>query len=115
MAYFAQLDNKHKVISVQVVHDDVVVTEQAGVEFLTQLLGGNGWWKQTYTGGDSRKNYAGLGDTFDESRDAFIKPKPFNSWTLNETTCRWEPPTPHPSGDGTYIWNESTKAWDAVE
>jgi hypothetical protein len=62
-----------------------------------------------------RKNYAGIGYTYDETRDAFIPPKPFNSWTLNEDTCLWESPIPIPSDasiDKKYQWNETTKNWD---
>ena len=65
-----------------------------------------------------RKNYAGVGYVYDKIRDAFYIPQPYPSWTLNESTCYWEPPTPYPadgSSQGTdYNWNESTKAWDAV-
>ena len=112
MAYFAQLDKDNKVIDIQVVNDDVAVTEAAGVEFLTQLFGGNGWWKQTYIDGGSRKNYAGIGDTYDGSRDAFIPPQNYPSWTLNDSTCKWDPPTPYPDDGKAYEWNETTKAWD---
>lgn len=66
-----------------------------------------------------RKNYAGIGFTYDTDRDAFIPPKPFDSWTLNEDTCRWEPPVAYPTGEdktsANYTWNEETQAWDAVE
>jgi hypothetical protein len=58
-----------------------------------------------------RKNYAGVGMTWDAGRNAFIPPKPFNSWTLNEDTCRWDPPTPMPSDSNRYIWNEETLSW----
>jgi hypothetical protein len=65
-----------------------------------------------------RKNFAGIGFTYDKDRDAFIPPKPYNSWTLNEDTCDWEPPTPYPTveeGDETkYKWNESTTSWDVI-
>ena len=106
MAYFAQLDKDNKVIDIQ------VVTETAGVEFLTQLLGGTGWWKQTYIDGGSRKNYAALGSTYNASRDAFIYIQPYPSWILNDSTCIWDPPTPYPDDGKDYEWNEETKAWD---
>ena len=61
-----------------------------------------------------RKNYAGKGYTYDETRDAFIPPQPFPSWTLNETTCLWEPPVAHPDDGGMYQWNEDTQSWDQV-
>jgi hypothetical protein len=59
-----------------------------------------------------RKNYAGIGFTYDEQRDAFIPPKPYNSWSLNETTCLWEPPTPCPTDYPFYEWNESESKWE---
>jgi hypothetical protein len=62
-----------------------------------------------------RKNFAGIGMTYDKQRDAFIRPQPFLSWTLNEETCLWEPPTPKPTDDEIYQWNESTTSWDVVE
>ena len=61
-----------------------------------------------------RKNYAGIGYTYDESRDAFIPPKPFDSWTLNETSCLWEAPVAYPTDGERYMWNEETQAWDAI-
>ena len=84
-----------------------------------------GTWIQTsistYAGAHSsggtplRKNFAGPGYSYDIDRDAFIPPKPFDSWTLNETTCLWEAPTAHPDDGELYEWNESTTSWDAVE
>jgi len=67
----------------------------------THLLGGTPF----------RKNYAGVGYTYDEQRDAFIPPKPFNSWTLNEETCLWESPTPYPNDDKFYTWDEDSLSW----
>jgi hypothetical protein len=61
-----------------------------------------------------RKNYAGIGYTYDEQRDAFIPPKPYNSWVLNETSCLWDPPTPMPQDDKMYTWNEETTSWVEV-
>jgi|SRR6056300_296214 hypothetical protein len=61
-----------------------------------------------------RKNYAGIGYTYDDTKDAFIPPKPFNSWTLNETTCYWEPPVAKPDDVNKYNWNEETTSWDLV-
>jgi hypothetical protein len=61
-----------------------------------------------------RKNYAGIGYAYDAQRDAFIPPKPFNSWILNEQTCLWESPIPYPTDDEQYIWNEQTIGWDLV-
>jgi hypothetical protein len=62
-----------------------------------------------------RKNYAGIGYTYDAQRDAFIPPKPYASWTLNELSCLWEPPTPYPNDDRRHIWNEQTTSWTVVE
>jgi len=61
-----------------------------------------------------RKNYAGLGYTYDESRDAFIPPQPYPSWTLNEETCLWDSPVPYPTDGEMYIWNEETTSWDLI-
>lgn len=61
-----------------------------------------------------RKNYAGIGYTYDEQRDAFIPPKPYNSWVLNETSCLWDPPTPMPHDDKMYTWNEETISWEEI-
>jgi hypothetical protein len=61
-----------------------------------------------------RKNYAGIGYTYDETRDAFIPPKPYDSWTLNETSCLWEAPTAYPNDEQQYTWNEETTSWDLI-
>jgi len=61
-----------------------------------------------------RKNYAGIGFTYDATRDAFIPVKPYDSWTLNETTCKWDPPVPFPGGSGSYLWNDSDQSWDSA-
>ena len=88
-------------------------------------LGLGGTWVQTsyntrggvHTNGGTplRKNYAGIGYTYDPARDAFIPPKPFDSWILNEDTCLWDAPTPYPTDGGMYYWDEGTLAWVAVE
>ena len=61
-----------------------------------------------------RKNYAGIGYTYDQNRDAFIPPKPFNSWTLNEDSCLWEAPVAYPEDGQRYTWNEETTSWDLI-
>lgn len=111
MAYFARLDENNKVIRISSINDAEVSTEQAGIDFLTQHNNG-GWYKQTYVDGSQRKNYAGVGYTYESSRDAFIAPKPYPSWTLNETTCRWEAPVAYPDDGEKYSWNESSKQWE---
>ena len=107
MAYFAKIGLNNKVIEVQsianeVLHDSNGVEQEVnGIDFLTKLTG---WsiWKQT-----SYNN--------DENRDAFIEPKPFNSWTLNETTCKWESPVAYPDDDEYYTWNEENQTWEIFE
>ena len=70
--------------------------------------------KRTSYNGNIRKNYAGIGYTYDSTRDAFIAPKPFESWILNEETCVWEAPTAYPTDDKVYVWNEETTSWVEV-
>ena len=130
MASFAKIGLNNKVIEVQsvvneVLHDSNGIEQEViGIDFLTKLTG---WaiWKQTSynthggvhsSGGTPfRKNHAGIGYTYDEDRDAFIPKKPFNSWILNEDTCRWIAPVAYPQDDNKYIWNESKLTWDIVE
>ena len=124
MAYFAKLGVGNIVETVESVSNDIATSEQAGVEFLQDLYKDRAVWKQTsyntyggqhkLGGTPFRKNYAGIGFTYDQARDAFIEPKPFDSWTLNETTCMWDPPVPRPES-GSYTWNETTKQWDLDE
>ena len=130
MTHFAKLGKGNIVERVAVVSNDVATTEQAGVDFLNNLYKTRDVWKQTsyntkrgvhLNGGTPfRKNYAGVGDTYDQTRDAFISPKPnFNSWVLNEETCQWEAPVAMPEltqeqidNKNSYSWNEETKQWD---
>jgi len=127
MASFAKIGLNGKVIAVHSVHNNILKDadgneqEVLGVQFLTNL---HGWaiWKQTSynthggvhnnNGTPLRKNHAGIGYTYDEDRDAFIPPKPFNSWLLNEDTCNWEAPVAYPTDGGTYKWNEETTTWN---
>jgi hypothetical protein len=121
MAHYAFLDSNNTVTEVIVGKDegeDNIDWEQHYGEFRGQTC------KRTSyntisgfhrTGGTPyRKNYAGIGYTFDLTRDAFIPPKPFASWTLNETTCLWDAPTPRPTDNKTYLWNEEQLAWIEV-
>lgn len=119
MAHFAKLNEDNIVTAVHVVNNDVITidgveSEQAGIDFLIDLHG-HASWKQTSYNGNIRKNYAGIGYTYDPNRDAFIEPKPFPSWILNEETCRWEPPIPMPTSDPenpkVYIWLEANQQW----
>jgi hypothetical protein len=115
MAHFAKLDENNNVLAVHVVNNDVITidgneSEQAGIDFLTGLHG-HALWKQTSYNGTIRKNYAGVGFTYDVSRDAFIPPKPYLSWVINETTCQWEPPIAYPTDGKMYGWFEPNQQW----
>ena len=133
MAHFAKIGLNNKVIEVQSVVNEVlqdsngVEQEINGIDFLTKLTG---WavWKQTSYNGNFRKNFAGIGFTYDEDRDAFIPKKLYNSWILNETTCKWEAPIAYPSTqtqnltdeegnpiNDSYNWNETNQTWDLIE
>jgi len=115
MAHFAILKTGNIVDKVVVVSNDIATTEQAGIDFLRKTFNDNHLVAiQTSYNNNIRKNFAGIGDQYDQQRDAFIAPKPFNSWILNENTCRWEAPTPMPTDGQRYIWNESTKTWDLI-
>jgi hypothetical protein len=118
MAHFAQLDDTNTVIQVIVVHnnellDNGIESEAKGITFCQSLLGGT--WVQTSYNANFRKNYAGIGYVYDPMRDAFIPPKPFDSWLLDETTCRWQAPVPMPNDEKIYFWNEDQKAWAEVQ
>ena len=89
--------------------------EHLGVEFIHSIFGTDDTWVQTSYNNNIRKNYAGIGHTYDLTRDAFIAPKPYASWVLNESTCRWEAPIPYPDDDYDYEWDESTISWVKVE
>mgnify|MGYP003624344337 FL=1 len=116
MANFAKIGLNNKVIQVisvnnnELLDSNGVEQEVNGIDFLTKLTG---WsiWVQTSYNVNFRKNYAGIGMTYDEDRDAFIPKKPYNSWVLNETTCSWDAPTAYPNDDKVYNWNEETLAW----
>jgi hypothetical protein len=124
MAHFAKIGLNNKVIEVQVISNEVlkdsngVEQEVNGIDFLTKLTG-YPIWKQTSYNRSFRKNYAGIGSTYDEERDAFIEPKPFNSWILNEDTCIWEAPVARPTtileNNQYYSWNESIVNWEVKD
>jgi len=119
MAHFAEINESNKVVRIAVVANAELLDgngeeqESLGVIFCSNLFGGT--WKQTSYNASIRKNFAGVGFTFDSSRDAFIPPKPFSSWVLNETACQWEPPTPMPIDEYFYAWNEETTSWDQFD
>jgi hypothetical protein len=119
MAHFAEIDSNNIVTRVLVVDNS---QEDNGQDFLANTLGLGGTWIKTsyntqggvHTNGGTpfRKNYAGIGYTYDSARDAFIPPKPYNSWVLNEETCLWNAPTPMPVEEGKmYRWDEDTTSW----
>ena len=121
MAHFAKLGIGNKVLKVEVVSNDIATTEQAGRDFLNNLYNTNDTWFQTSFntfGGEHRlggtpfrKNYAGIGWKYNQTRDAFIPPKPYASWTLNGTTCQWQAPVAYPDDGKFYNWNETDKNW----
>ena len=118
MAHFVEIDSNNIVLRGVVVSDD---NQDRGHDFLANDLNLGGTWLQTsyntaagvhrLGGTPFRKNYAGIGYTYDAERDAFIPPKPFPSWTLNEFTCCWDAPTPYPSDGKPYLWVEDSLSW----
>jgi len=127
MAYFAKLNSNNIVENVISINNSVITDangieqEQLGVDFINKLYNTRDIWKKTsyntlagkhnLSGTPFRKNYAGIGYTYDQQRDAFIPPKPYNSWRLNETTCNWEAPIAYPNDGQLYTWNEETQSW----
>ena len=114
MAHFACLENNIVTKVIVVANQDILdeqgqESEQKGIDFCSNLLGGT--WKQTSYNGNIRKNYAGVGYTYDETLDAFIAPKPFNSWVLDETTAQWKAPVEMPTDDKKYTWDEAITSW----
>ena len=114
MANFAKIGTGNIVEKVEVLHNDVATTEQAGVDFLNNLYNTRDVWKQTSYNNNFRKNFAGIGFKYDQDRDAFISPQPYPSWTLVEDTCKWEAPVAYPTDGKTYTWDESTTNWVEV-
>jgi hypothetical protein len=120
MAHFAQLDENNVVLQVIVVHNNELLDpnnqeqESVGIAFCQSLFGQDTIWKQTSYNGTIRKNYAGIGYTYDSTRDAFIPPKPFASWLINETYCLWEAPTLMPTDGKRYSWSEEQLVWVEV-
>ena len=116
MAHFAEIGLDNKVLRVIVVNNNELLDENhieqesKGVDFCRNLFGGT--WVQTSYNGAIRKNFAGAGYTYDSTRDAFIPLKPFDSWLLDEETCRWVAPVTMPDDEDKYTWNEETQTWD---
>jgi len=118
MAHFAQLNAINDVVNVIAVDNinilkDGVEDEATGIRYLIKVTN-YPFWKQTSYNGTFRKNYAGTGHYYDENRDAFITPQPFNSWILNEDTCQWDSPVPYPDDGKKYSWDEATTNWVAA-
>ena len=121
MAHFAKINESNIVTQVVVVNDSDGNNDTDGQNFLNNLFKTTHTWKKTsyntygnthrLGGTPYRKNFASVGFTYDSSRDAFIEPKPYNSWTLNETTCLWESPVAYPSDGKSYEWDEDNKQW----
>lgn len=117
MAHFAEIDENNVVQRVIVVSNDdcgggdFPSSETPGAAFCNNLLGGT--WKQTSYNNNFRVRYAGIGFTYNEELDAFVAPKPFPSWTFNEDTADWDPPTPRPA-TGMWAWDEANQEWDEV-
>ena len=129
MAHFAKLDDANMVTAVHCLHNNVLIadgveSEEKGVDFLEQLHGGGRWVQTSYNtsggahslgGTPMRKNYAGIGYSWREDLDAFVPPRPYDSWSLDTDSCLWNPPVPLPSGGGRYIWDEENLEWKEMQ
>jgi hypothetical protein len=116
MAHFAQLDENNIVTQVIAVHNNELLengveSEAKGIQFCQSLLGGN--WVQTSYNGNIRKNYAGIGYTYDPINDWFYAPQPYPSWTLDDN-AKWQPPIPYPDDDKIYYWSEEELTWKEI-
>ena len=116
MAHFAKIENNIVTQVIVVNNDDITdengnESEAIGIQFCKQLFGEDTVWVQTSYNNNFRKNYAGIDSTYDSTRDAFIPPQPFPSWTLVEETCLWESPVPYPEDGQDYRWNEELLNW----
>jgi len=107
MAHFAEIDENNIVTRVVVVDD---AHEADGQQWCVDFFGGGIWYQTSYNG-NIRKNFAGVGFTYDIVMDAFIAPQPHPSWTLDGTTCQWYAPTPMPTDGAIYEWDEPTLSW----
>ena len=118
MAHFAELDSNNVVLRVIVVANKDTAdangneVESIGVAFCQKLFGGN--WKQTSYNGNFRKNYAGIGYTYDANLDAFVAPQPYPSWVL-DADAQWQAPVPYPTDGKMYAWDEGTLSWVETE
>lgn len=110
MRYFAKINNKKNVTQIIILGDEIKDPEK----FISDTLKMSGYWLETWKNGDQRKNFAGVGYTYNEEFDAFIAPKPFDSWILDEETCLWISPIAKPDDEKEYFWDEETKSWVEV-
>lgn len=119
-SYYAQIDENNIVLQVLAVADvgvynaDGSDNEEAGIAFLKRHYPNSFDWKHTRFDGSNRKNFAGKGFIYDGARDAFIPPKDFASWVLNEETCQYNPPIPKPNDGKGYYWDEATVSWAEI-
>ena len=118
MSHFAQIDENNIVTRVLVIEQDVIDTGHFGdpatwIQTSYNTRGGVHYGSDNQPDGGValRKNYAGVGYTYDPDRDAFYAPQPWPSWTLDEDTCWWQPPVPMPTDGKNYVWDESTVSW----
>jgi len=119
MAHFAEINGQGIVERIVVVNNDVITdasgneVEWIGVDFLHSLYGPSRWIQTSYNG-KFRKNYAGIGYRYDADRDAFVAPKPFDSWLLDDETCLWYAPVSYPDDGKEYLWDEQSLQWVEV-
>ena len=117
MAHFARVDKNNIVRAVHVVDNENILNENGieeedfGIAYLNKIHGTGLTWIQTSINDNFRIRFAGVGDTYDKEQDAFIPPKPYPSWGLNEDTYQWEAPVSYPDDGGNYSWNEDTQTW----
>lgn len=118
MAHFAELDENNVVLQVIVVHNNELLDDEGqeneakGVEFCNSLFGHTNWIQTSYNA-NMRKQFAGIGYTYDDVNDVFVSPQPYPSWSLDENHD-WQAPIPMPEDDKEYIWNEETQSWDEI-
>jgi hypothetical protein len=115
VSHFAQIDENNIVVQVIVAEQDFIDSGSVGDPSKWIQTSYNTHGGQHPEGRPLRKNYAGIGWTYDKQRDAFISPKPHSSWILDEETCWWVAPTPYPNDGNVYVWNEESISWDLIE
>ena len=118
MAHFCKIENNVVKQVIVVSNQDILdekgqESEELGIKFCSNLLGGT--WLQTSYNGKIRKNYAGIGYTYDDKLDAFIPPQSFKSWLLDEVICQWKAPVDMPTDGKIYTWNEEALTWDEIK